>query len=380
MKKHLILMLLAFSLFANAQQEKKEIKILDLSAPNSPAFTLTDLSPTLVENPATPKAFVLGIAQSFGQTKNGFPDNYAVGFTPYWWIKKEGYSVYNYIGLLRNNGDQNGEVKEDVFSGIKFVNLSIAFVNKDLIPDDAMDQQQIFSFGARTTLLKGHRKGYAKEVDQAIKTWTTAANKAFITNKEIRLQIALHPEKSAELLKNWDYSDQEPSMDNLNMLFAEKPIIKVDLSAAHAIYGIDDKQYKSGRTGVWTTISSYFPIGYVNNKPNNSYFNFNGSIRYQEDHFSKSDDGNIGLNRSLDAGGKFALEINDFSIGVEWLHRWNNAEFGNQNRTVGLINYRIADGIFLNGSFGKNFDVPNKLITALSINWGIGKEKIRTSN
>lgn len=375
MKKLLTFSLLCAALITKAQ-DTKTIKLEDLGAPTSPAFVLTDLSPTLVQNPTTPKSFVLGVAQSFGQSKSGFPDNFAAGFTPFWWFNKKGYSVYDVLGL-KTKDTTGKDLRENIWGGLKFTGVSVALINKDLIPDAVADQQQIFSVGGRTTLIKVHRKGYVTDIGNALTAWTKAANKGFDSNQAMLDAMIINPAGTAEILKNWNYKDLENAMNQINTLIAEKPTLNLDLSAAYAVYGIDDKQYKSGRTGVWTTISSYIPMRLKFDKPTLNYFSLNASVRYQEDHFYKDNAGNVGLNRSVDAGGKAGIEIDKFAIGVEWLHRWNKAGTSDQNRTVGQLSYKIADQVFLNGSFGKNFDMPNKLITALGINWGIGSEKVK---
>src|ERR1700758_4179615 len=74
-------------------------KVADLAVPSSPAFVITDVTPTLVQDPGTPKSFVLGIAQSFQNSGTGFPNNYSAEFAPYWWIDPKGRNIYQFLGL-----------------------------------------------------------------------------------------------------------------------------------------------------------------------------------------------------------------------------------------------------------------------------------------
>jgi hypothetical protein len=67
----------------------------------------------------------------------------------------------------------------------------------------------------------------------------------------------------------------------------------------------------------------------------------------------------ISKTNSLDLGGKLALEFDVFSIGVESLYRYNNVQ-SVQNRTVGLIKYKLTDNLYINGGVGQDFDLPNR--------------------
>jgi hypothetical protein len=380
MKKLLTLLLWLSAVSCLAQTGASTVKVEDLAAPASPAFILTDLTPTLVQNPGTPKSFVLGIAQSYQPSTNSFPNNYAAEFTPYWWMKPGQLSVYDIAGIQTDPTTHlpAARAKENIFSGLRFSGVSIAFINKDLIPDAAADQQKVFAIGLRTTLIKVHRSDYATDLNQTLVRWHTAALAEFAANAAIQQVITLHPEKQDELLKNWKDLNTGKVMDEINALLNEKPRFSWDLAAAYAIYGINDQEYKPGRAGIWTTLSTYLPLalGPKVTPASDNYLNLNILFRYQNDQFYKDDLGMIGAHNSLDFGGKAALIFNQLSIGVESLYRFNNGKAADQNRTIGVLNFKIADNIYLNGSFGKNFDAPDKLITAIGINWGIGKEKV----
>jgi hypothetical protein len=83
---------------ASAQKTDNSFKLKDLAAPNSPAFMILDISPALIESPATPKEFTFAAIQSFGDGQ-GWPQNFAVEFTPYWWINPSGRDVYAFTGI-----------------------------------------------------------------------------------------------------------------------------------------------------------------------------------------------------------------------------------------------------------------------------------------
>jgi hypothetical protein len=73
MKK--ILLIAAVFTWFNSMAQDTQLKSPPLAVPTSPAFIITDITPTLVQSPNTPKAFVLGVAQSYQQSGSSFPDN-----------------------------------------------------------------------------------------------------------------------------------------------------------------------------------------------------------------------------------------------------------------------------------------------------------------
>ena len=80
-------------------QVNSGVELKDLAVPNSPAFIIADITPTLVQTPNTPKSFVFGMAQSYQQSGDGFPQNYSAEFAPYWWLKSKNRNIYTMLGL-----------------------------------------------------------------------------------------------------------------------------------------------------------------------------------------------------------------------------------------------------------------------------------------
>lgn len=381
-----ILILLFFTGAINILSAQETIKLNDLAVPSSPAFILADVTPSLVQTPNTPKAFILGIAQSFQQSSDNFPQDYSAEFTPFWWFKPEQKNVYNFLGLKTTAADGLTQVtKENPFAGIKFTSVSVAFLNKDLIPDTITASQKIFSAGIRTTILKFHKKGYADTLNNKLKFWHDEAQKE-LEQLQSKQEALARANDSAEANKakaeirsiqaQMQQSKQFKSASIANEIrdiINEKPIFSWDVAAAYAIYGINDSIWRTGRSGIWTTLSTYIPLDKKGDKPEN-YFNLNFSLRYLFDNYQKDDKGIISKNHSVDLGGKLAFELNQFSIGIESLYRYSNGVSNTQNRTVGLLTYKIKDNLYLTGAFGKNFDSPNKLISLFGINWGFGSE------
>lgn len=378
MKKALII-LLVFLSARQAFSQTSTGKIAGLAVPSSPAFVLTDITPTLVQDPGTPKSFVLGIAQSFQKSGTGFPDNYSAEFAPYWWTDPRGRNIYKFLGLSATVVNGQKTWRENPALGIKFTSVSVAFINKDLIPDTSSSAQKVFSVGVRSTLIKLYRPDHARQLGEKIAEWETAAQQELSANQSIIAKLArLDPSdpnyaaNRMKILSSYKESNTPDVFKEVNDLITQKPVFSWDVAAAWAVYGINNEQIRTGRTGVWTTLSSYIPLS--KDVPNN-YFNINASVRYLMDNFQKNDLGIIGTANNVDIGGNAGLQFNQLTIGVESLYRYTNGVANTQNRTVGLIKVKVAENIYINGTFGKDFAGPNKLISIFGINWGFGKEQ-----
>jgi hypothetical protein len=384
-KYYLFLSAIFFISMASAQTASTNTTsgtITGLEVPVSPAFSITDITPTLVQSPATPKAFALGVAQSFQQSGMGFPNNYSAEFAPVWWINPKGVNVYSYLGLPVPGKGQKTAVKEDIFSGIKFTTVSVAFINKDLIPDTSKSTQNIFSMGFHTTLIKVFGNKYAASLARSIDTWATDAHGELMDNRKVLDSIArlpqtddtaTHNKKVRDLLKNYRETQTPLDLAAINTLIEQKPIFAWDIAGALAVYSLNNnQQIKTGRAGVWTSLATYAPL----NDDKTNYINVNVLGRYLLDNFQENAQGGVGTANNIDVGGNIGFEFDKLTVAVESLYRFINGVSNTENRTVGVITVKLTDKIFINGTFGKDFAGPNKLISAFGINWGFGKEQV----
>jgi len=378
MKKYIIFILLAAT-GRVAAQTAIPVTLKDLAVPTSPAFIITDITPSLVQNPATPKAFVLGVAQSYQQSSTGFPDNYSAEFTPYWWLKVHSRSIYNAQGMYRTKRDST-KWAENPLAGLRYTSISTAFVNKDLIPDTSKTSQKVFAVGVHATLLKIHRKGYAQQLGGLIASWHKAAQKELDNSEKLldTLQkIGSDPKdakKRDSLIKKYSQKNTPDILDSINNFIERKPLFNLDIAGAYSAYGVTDQEAKTGRAGGWATFSSYVPFSTrVDNK---NYFEISASARYLSDHFQKNNQGQIVHANNTDVGGKAGFTFGQLSLGVESLYRHTKGIGGGSVRTVGVINVKLAENLYINGTFGKDFAGPNKLVSVFGINWGFGKERV----
>ncbi|PZF74458.1 hypothetical protein [Taibaiella soli] len=373
---------------ANAQTTPT-FDVSQLSVPQSSAFKLVDVSPTLIETPSTPKAFTLGVLQNI-ENSQGWPQNYSAEFTPYWWVLPANRNVYNFTGLKKQHNDITNadEWKENAFSSFKFASVSMAFVNKDMVPDTFTTTQKVFSAGVRTTLIKIHRAGYAKKLGNAIDAWHNTAlaeigddmNDSIYRSAARTGNVQLEASRSKELAGMRDSLKAAKKMTadalaaQVQSTLDEKPIFAWDFAGAYAMYGIGDTTWKTGRLGVWTTVSLNLPLGIGDSTKN--YFSIAGYARYMYDGYTL-DNGVVTSSNAIDVGGKLSLQFDRLNIGAEGVYRnYSTGPSLQSQRLVGFINYRIGDNLYLNGTFGKDFGVEKaKLLTLFGIAWGFGNEQ-----
>lgn len=389
MKKLYILLPVLLLAVATKAQNTTSAILNKLAVPTSPAFSVTDITPTLVQTPTTPKAFALGIAQSVQDGGSLFPDNFSAQFAPVWWIAPNGLNVYNFLGLKPKINGKDTTWVQDNFSGLKYSSLSVAFINKDMIPDAAKTTQKVYSIGLHTNLLKLYAKQggrtHAEILASKIKRWHDTTLAELADNQQIQVQLTrlelAHPDRNdtayingvKRILRNYKETRSPSLLKEINNMIEEKPRFAWDIAGAVAVYGVDDQTVKTGRTAVWTQFSTYIPLG---NITNGNYFTLSAMGRYLADNFEQNDKGIIGLVNNKDIGANAGFEFNRLSIAVESLYRFANQISGTQNRTVGVVNVRVSDNIVVSGSFGKDFAGPNKLISIFGINLGLGKEKV----
>ena len=369
---YILALIVVFLNTAAAQQTDNSVRLKELAAPNSPAFMILDVAPTLIESPSTPKEFAFAALQSFAEGQ-GWPQNFAVSFTPYWWLRPSGRDVYAFAGIGKDNS-----VKPKPFSGLKFSSISMAFVNQDLIPDAVAREQKIFSLGFHSNIIKIQHPGYAKALNSEIDSWHEAVQDELTVMQEA-LNQETDPVRRRKLQqeltdKVWPVSANIAS--RVNRIINQKPLFSWNVAAAWSIYGIDNSRFETGRTGAWTTVASFIPMRRPSEEFPVNYLSVLGYSRYMRDGFML--EGNqIVKSNSVDLGGKLGVEVSRFSIAWEYISRdYRRGALGSANRNVGMVSYRVNDNLYINGTFGRDFGPVNEIVTLFGINWGFGEEKL----
>jgi hypothetical protein len=362
--KKLLVSILCLACF-QLTKGQDSITLSDLAVPEAPGLMLLDVSPTSIATPKTTKAFTLSVLNAFAEA-NGVPQNYAVEFTPYWFIKSENRTALKHIGYDVKNKRLNP------FNGIKTSTVSIAFVNS--IQDTSGNAVNNVAIGLRGTLFQIFPKGYK---DKLYNTYDTIQN----FNKGIvqaykaagatdRLQL-LQPAKYDSIVNqvNLQYAqDKKDSISVLGTLISNtKPILALNVAAAYSIFedNTDNSGVQFGRAVAWANLSFATKL----NDDGSNYLNIHGYARYLRNGNSPIQLEAFQFDEAFDFGGKIEFELKNFTLGYEYIYR--QTENTNTHRSAGVLQYKINDQIYLTGSFGKNFGTTDNLISLLGIKWGL---------
>lgn len=374
--KTIAIYLLLFLSIRSVSFAQNIIDPANLSIPQSSAFKLVDISPELIESPGTPKAFGLGILQSFNNSSL-WPQNYSASFSPYWWTRSTKRNFYNFTGIDKD-ADANNRRAYHSFNDVKFTNISIAFLQKNIIPDSANTNSKIFSVGFHTTVLKIHEKNYATELGELADSWHSGAvreiNSIVESNLEFRKAVFDGDTAAQRMIRMKITNSHNPAASQVDEKLLQKPLLQWDIAGAYAVYGIGDTSWQTGRAGAWTTLALNIPLS---GEERTNYFTVIGYARYMYDAFALRLSTATHSN-SFEAGGKLSLSIENFNFGIEAIHRnYESADDLESQRVVGVLNYKVSKNFYLNAAFGNDFGMEKpKVLAMLGISLGLSKEAL----
>jgi hypothetical protein len=363
-KTYSIIFLFCVALNITAQDKPDStLKLEDLQMTNAPSFSLLDVSPSSIERPSTTKAFSASIVNAITQN-SGIPQNYAVEFTPFWFVSHPKLSALKYYGV-KENGDMRP------FSSLGLFSVSFALINN---PNTAPGQiaAHNVSFGIRTTLLKIYKKKTRDILFKTNSDWVGALKNASNTGNT-KASVSDIDAIEAKV-KGSQYGD------SIKAHLKDKPIFSID-GASALNFAFNNNSYSSNRLnryGVWLNANLCFDISGKNNTGKN-FFNIYAIGRYLNNSDSLTTDGKYVSVGFLDYGAKAELEFNRLSVAYEYIRRETSEPTPNTFKSVGLIKYKIKDGLYLTGAFGQNFTKVNNLIAVLGINWGLSNGNERVS-
>lgn len=285
-----------------------QVSIADIQTPVSPGFILADQTPSSVNRPTDTKGFVGSL---LSLNRGG-----AVEFAPYWLIRSK---------------------SRDNLSFTKMINTKI------------LPLRQTFSISA--TSFRSDTGSYLSLGGKVQLFRVYGENTTTLVNDLINLLSV----KPADL----DLTKIEKLRDSLSRL---KPTFVVELASAWLGYTQQNsfEQLGKARTGIWANIAwrlhqmaNIILLGrYINNKSK-------GFLSQEAEYF--------------DVGGSTGYESknNRFSINAEYIYRNNKILKKSNYRLSAVANYKIADQLYVVGSFGKNFGDLNNIIALFGINVGI---------
>ena len=375
MKKiYIISALVSFIVFKINAQDKPDssLKLEDFQLTNAPGFSLLDVSPSSIERPVTTKAFSASVINSLNQS-TGIPQNYAVEFTPFWFFKHPKLSALKYYGL-----SDDGNAKNKAFSSVKFLSVSFALISNPSGTTSQLAAHNL-SFGFRTTILKLYTKKTRTKLSRVNEAWVTALR---VASRNLSPSYNANPTANdADILEA--KVQHKHYGDSVKKYLQDKPWFSFDAASALNL-AFNNNNYSSNRVnriGIWANANLSIDISNKNPGSGKNYFNVYAIGRYLQNSDSLNTDGSYLSINFIDYGAKAELEFNNLSFAYEYIRRATSKPgVPNTFKSVGLIKYKIKDGLFLTGAFGQNFTANNNLITVLGINWGIsnGTEKVNT--
>lgn len=362
MKKLIFLLVSFLSLFSIKICAQSDISLEGLQMPSSPGFELLDVAPTLIDRPTTTKAFTTSILNSISEN-NGFPENYAIDFAPFWFFKHKNLNALNYWGINKSTVNTS----QTPFSQARFGNISIATAKTEIIKDTIGTTASLnnIAIGVRTTILQLRKKDDLDSLIALNKSHVEKLSKLmqnpFLTPNELILSIESDPD-----LKRYN--------EEIRRVLKMKPLFAIDFAAAGS-WSFENNNFgtiKSNRMGAWLTFNFAQTLNKKKNPGQTNYIIIYAIARILNDNNYLDEFGNLSSATGFDSGGKIEFELQKLSLSYEYLWRANLMD-NNQNtyRSSGLIKYRASDQILVIASFGRNFGDENNLITQIGINWGL---------
>ncbi|MCK4667953.1 hypothetical protein KAU33_14450 [Candidatus Dependentiae bacterium] len=322
-----------------AQDEFKFSNFDELRVPNSPALNLLGISPADINRPVTPKAFMISILESTGQSKN-----FALEITPYWWSSHPELTFDDYYFDKRGYGESMLQT------------LAISMGKTEFSTERNGNTISItrIGMGFRLNIIKGHVSEKFKD-----------ELKKFKTNiMSIQLKYLSEPDSEDSEKLRIKEEDDEVNRFSLAIEQLDKERVGWQLEFATAVtYDFPENELDNerfSRFGAWLT-ASYHPHSL-------DKLTFLGIGRYiYEDLFKEKEE-------IYDVGFSCILKFKQprVLISLEYLHRF--IENDDANRYVLILDYKISDSYFIYVNFGKTFNNDFKndgdLVATIGLNCG----------
>ncbi|GAA3631421.1 hypothetical protein [Flavivirga jejuensis] len=389
----LFIILCVVNLSAQEEEKNKSINDFNFESTTSPAFSILEETPTVINTPENLKSLALYLSNGFS---NG---NISLETNPYWLITNTKDKSYrDYRGIKKN---KNAEYIIDPFKSIQTnTSFSLGYINKKF--QGFEDEKKTLAIGLRTTLLELYGRKRTKKVLGIINVVDKAYSNEAITkfDKYIRGFSLTTPDrkKSEDYVNNGvipkEYSDaavkflqryteygsvyadgaslvkayfEETSKKVLGFYFNPKnikPLIRLDGALAYSELFKENEinANTAKRIGSWLTLDVAIQLNDKN------YFHIYAISRYIDNGFNIDAEQNYFNTNFWDIGGKLEFELDKFKLSYEYLKRDG---YGEQYRSVGNLVYQINKKMSITGGFGKDFPQNDNLITLFGINWGL---------
>jgi hypothetical protein len=328
-----------------AEQELPAID--ELRVPNSPAFNLLGISPSVIDRPATPKALGISLLEASSKSEGNFPRNIALEVAPYWWTSHPELTFEDYYSKTGF-----GE------SILQTLAISIGTTETTLQLNGADVKGTRLGLGFKFNLVSGKANpalaGKVKEL------------------KDLQLEVLANIPDTGEVADSPLTRKLSAKAKEIANLDKARVGWQVEF-ASGATYDLPNDDWDDSeltRYGGWLTASYHSPD--VDSVMHQLTFLALGRYIYED---INGQDDNI-----FDTGASIFWKSREMpvSLSAEYIHRFS--ENDDQDRLVGVLEYIVNETYSVFASYGKTFESDfegdDNLVAILGINFGWGKGPI----
>ncbi|MET3535301.1 hypothetical protein [Chryseobacterium limigenitum] len=345
---------------------KDDSGLKKIAVSSSPSQMLLDNAPSIISVQPYVKAYNLNLNNI---------DDLSFDITPLLINKKfNGWQYYGYYDNFERYNSFNNLLKATFSLSVKkeadYSNATIGFrtnvitiysINKDemkknfdIFKDSLKIKNQKFKVKATNEILKK----YKLELDECTESGDNCIRKLLKDKRHEIQQLAMK------------YIDNESDISKFDFYkVLNNPKLSLDVAAAYN-HVFENKEFSNnyqGRVGAWATLKFSQSL---DPKTYDSFINAYLFSRYLKDnHYFNSDTQLFSNMNFVDYGARLQVEFKKFSLSYEFIKREGDLS---DERSVGLVTYKINQNLYLNGGFGKNFEgINGNSFTLLGIAWGI---------
>ena len=341
--------------------------------PTSPAFVLMGVEPTSVERPNSPSALAVSILNRT-QNFSALPKDYALEVSPYW---------------LASHPDLTW--RSDTARNIGESLIRTLTISGGTALDDSEASTSVLSFAVRGNICSGTMTPRTQQNLTAAESLLGDQSRIFnVFLKKYKAESMWEDRKSNELAGAHSIAETvavlqkfERMVDSIGPLILEDPDYREAIAASteelnNLMVTREGFLLEAAAGVVWRFPESRIDTGRF------ARFGFWLTPAYQLDDLSI-----VGVFRYLhdqeplvdlyDVGMRFIYTGSNLALSCESVHRTARPVIGtpDQYRLAGVLNYRIQKGIWLNATFGKNYDSNSRgsLLAQLGLSFDfMGKE------
>lgn len=320
---------------ARAQTDSTAVELEQLRTPTSPAFVLLGVSPTAVERPTTPRGFAFSLVSASTESDDLLPDNYAAEFAPYWLGSRRTLTFQDYY--------------RPTLPQALLQTFSVSFATNTVVRNE--DSLPAVGAGFRVAPFVG---GPSRRLDSLVSRLDTVQDT--LLDLRIALRRARTAADSTSLVAAISaFSDTSAALaGQVRGVMSdddERVGFRLQLAGGLAAYYPGDvfSAGRIGRTGLWATAA------YRLERPSVDVIGLARVLANEEGTDQQA----------VDLGGRAVLLFEPFSASFEWVSRSVSGDagagpdgrpgFASGSRGVGMLEYRVKDGMYLSFSFGQDY-------------------------